>query len=70
MLNITKYQDELKYIWEHIDDGIAVNKSNGKPVACEDIPCDMCMFFQNLKRDCFQNLIDWMFDEAKEGKSD
>lgn len=66
MLNVEKYMDELKYIWKHAASGIAVNRTNDKPVACEDVPCDMCMFFQNLERDCFQYLIDWMFDEAKE----
>ena len=68
MLNVEKYLDDLKYIWEHTAEGIAVNATNGKPVACEDIPCVRCAYFPIDS--CEFAAINWMFKKAKEDEND
>lgn len=65
MTNVEKYLDSLKYIWEESVGGIAINKNNGKPVACLDIACKSCLFLSTFE-DCTSTLLGWMFDEAKE----
>ena len=67
MTNVEKYLDDLKYIWKHAASGIAINRTNDKPVACEDIPCVKCALYL-VESSCLEPLITWMFKEAKEDK--
>jgi hypothetical protein len=64
MKNKEKFKNEITDI---ICDGdsIAVDKETRVPIACTNIECDNCLFY-NIKQYCVDSLVEWANQEYKE----
>lgn len=64
MKNKEKFKNEITDI---ICDGdsIAVDKETRVPIACTNIECDSCLFY-NIKQYCVDSLVEWANQEYKE----
>lgn len=64
MKNREKFKNEIVDIICN-GDSIAVDKKTGVPLACTNIKCNKCLFY-NIKQYCIDALVEWAIQEYKE----